>query len=176
MHITEIYLTFPDENAAIRGLELFRNMMKTAYADEKGMFPVEADLKGLVLCQKFFLYRDLVKDYDPIKDFPYTRIARLERKGNCVGLNQVADLQEEIDNLRPLEDEFIIQLCEAAALDAPDSSFEAESVFEETISGTQQFVRAEYRNRKLHMRCSLQLDDEPEETGIEDVTWEIIES
>lgn len=181
MHITEIYLTFPDEDAAIRGLELFRDMMKTAYADRKGMFPAEADQKGLVLCQKFFLYRDLVKDYDPIQDFPYTRIARLKREGNCVGLDQVADLQELTDDLIPTGKEFMIQLCEAAALDAPDSSFEAESVFEETISATRQILRAQYRDRKLHMRLSWLLDEdsdepEPKETGIEDATWEVIES
>lgn len=176
MHITEVYLTFPDEDAAIRGFELFRDMMKTAYADKKGMFPVEADLKGLVLCQKFFLYRDLVKDYDPIQDFPYTKIARLKREGNRVSLDQVADLQEQILYFTPTEDEFIIQLCEAAALDTPDSSFEAECVFEETISGTQQFVRAEYRDRKLHMCLSWQLDGEPDETVDTDATWEIVES
>ena len=65
--------------------------------------------------------------------------------------------------LAPREDGFFIQLCEASALEEPDTPFRASCVFEETVSGTQQITRAEYRDRTLRMRLSWQLDDEPEE-------------
>ena len=41
MHHTEICLSFPDETAAERGLALFRDMIRTAYAGRKKMFPAE---------------------------------------------------------------------------------------------------------------------------------------
>ncbi len=175
MHHTEICLSFPDETAAERGLALFRDMIRTAYASRKKVFPAETGPDTLVLCQKFFLYRNLVRGYDPGSDFPFCRISCLKREACDVILDKAADLQQMIGSLKPREDEFFIQLCESSALAEPDTPFHASCVFEETVSGTQQIARAEYRDRTLRMRLSWQLDGEPEEKEIESVAWQILE-
>ena len=159
MHHTEICLSFPDETAAERGLALFRDMIRTAYACRKKMLPAETGPGSLVLCQKFFLYRSLARDYDPGSDFPFCRISCLKRKACDVILDKAADLQQMIGSLKPREDEFYIQLCEASALAEPDTPFHASCVFEETVSGTQQIARTEYRDRTLRMRLAWQVDD-----------------
>jgi hypothetical protein len=57
MDCTDITLTFRDEAAASRGLELLRDMIKAYYAARKGgILPEEPD-KTRVLCELFFRCR-----------------------------------------------------------------------------------------------------------------------
>ena len=145
MDCTDITLTFRDEAAASRGLELLRDMIKAYYAARKGgILPEEPD-KTRVLCELFFL------------------------------LDRCADLQKMpmlLDGIRSKD--FFLQLCEAQALDAPDTPFDARCLYEETVSDTKFTMTVSYQDRKFHMRNVYTLDEdewdaEPHET--DNVTW-----
>ena len=180
MNYTEITITCPDEAAAERNLGLFRDMVKLYYADKKGsILPAEADGKSLTLSEKFFRYRPLVRDYEPKEDFPYCPLPFLERKDNQVILTRCADLQLTMNfTFEPRMDEFFIQLCEAAILEEPDTSFEAECLVEETVSGTKQISKANYGNREFHLVVGWELEGEYDEMKWEEtdnLTWIVTE-
>jgi len=175
MDCTDITLTFRDEAAASRGLELLRDMIKAYYAARKGgILPEEPD-KTRVLCELFFRCRPLIRAYDPDADFPYNPLGFLELKGKEVFLDRCADLQKMpllLDGIRSRD--FFLQLCEAQALDAPDTPFDARCLYEETVSGTTFTMTVSYQDRRFHMRNVYTLgedewDAEPHET--ENVTW-----
>ena len=77
-----------------------------------------------------------------------------------------------LDGIRSKD--FFLQLCEAQALDAPDTPFDARCLHEETVSGTKFTMTVSYQDRKFHMRNVYTLDEdewdaEPHET--DNVTW-----
>lgn len=170
MDCTDITLTFQDKAAATRGLELLRDMAKADYAARKGgILPEEPD-KTRTLCELFFRYRSLIRAYDPDTDFPYNPLRFLELKGKEVILDRCADLQKMpllLDGIR--SNDFFLQLCEAQALDAPDTPFDARCFYEETVSNTTFTMTVSYQDRKFHMRSVYTLDEdewdaEPHET------------
>ena len=179
MNCDLITLTFQDESAAERGHAILRDLIKLVYGEEKGLLPEQAGQKKLWPCQKFFLYRSLIRDYDPDPDFPgRCPIRFLERKGNTVTLKRCADLQTSMNFIKPATDEFFISLCEILAFDEPDTPFEAKNEFEESVSCTQQDAALTYQNRTFHLVIESEVDgdyDERIRTETDKLTWQLLE-
>ncbi len=179
MNCDLITLTFQDESAAERGYAVLRDLIKLIYGEEKGLLPEQTGQKKLWPCQKFFLYRSLIKDYDPDPDFPgRCPIRFLEQKGNIVTLERCADLQTSLVLIKPATDIFFISLCEILAFDEPDTPFEAKNEFEESVSGTQQDATLTYRNRTFHLVVECEVDgkyDERERYEEDNLTWQLLE-
>ena len=176
MDCTDITLTFQDEAAAKRNLELFRDMAKADYAVRKGgILPEEPDGKKRALCEKFFRYRSLIHAYDPDPDFPYNPLRFMELKGKEVFMDRCADLQMSIMIFGGIRtNDFFIQLCLAQALEEPDTPFDARCFYEETISNTTYTCTVSYHDRKIKVLNVYTLDEddwdaEPHEQ--DNLTW-----
>ena len=176
MNCNQITLTFRDEAAAARGFAVLRDLVKLVYGEKKGLLPEEAMGNGLLPCQKFFLYRSLVQDYDPEPDFHgYCPLPFLEQKEETVILDRCSDLQMfvyEVD-FKPDTDDFFISLCEILAFDEPDTPFEAKNEYEESVSATMQFATVTYSDRTF--RIKIVWDTEGNQNETDHAEWKLLE-
>ena len=176
MDCDQITLTFQDEAAAARGCDVLRDLVKLVYAGKKGLLPDEAEEKGLLLCQQFFLYRSLVRDYDPQPDFHgFCPLPFLKQSGETVVLDRCSDLQMFVSELvlKPGLDDFFIDLFEVLAFNEPDTPFEAENEYEETVSATIQTTTVTYRDRAFLIKVAWDVDGKVSE--MRPVEWKLLE-
>ena len=160
--ITDIRISFANEEQTAAAAEIAKGMIKLFYATREKDRPAWADeaARFPTYTQAYAALGEQLAAYDPTEACPYCAVKRVRQEGKALFIDSCGDvvrgfLLTDGNGLFP-------QLCAACALRDPGSPFEGECRYEMTVSASVNQTEIRYDGKLLCTR-ELYADDECED-------------